>query len=394
MSELKKALGGAYFTLRDYSGQRSAAFQAPDGAENPESQAALRQMSVERLMGYGVHHPDALELRARVWSGASWQSTATELAEECLRPPEKGVATESLQTRANRLFRASALLRMSQMMMVEDNPDRAAIVAWAAALFDEAANITGAVQRRLFETPNGKLVGWLYPARSAPAVGRVVVIGGIEGWAMDFAEMGSALAARNIDALLLDGPGQGESRISQGHFLAKGWEASYGAVFGQLLAEAPDLLLGFIGNSMGGSVALHLARHDDRISAVCDNGGGAVPGRKRENRVTFERKMASHVGAVSVEGSRKIWATVDPIDRQRPLKCPLLVVHGGLDPLVSSEDARLIFETAETENKQMVVFSDGDHCVYNHSDDKHDLIADWMASRLGAQRPSSRALHA
>lgn len=35
----------------------------------------------------------------------------------------------------------------------------------------------------------------------------------------------------------------------------------------------------------------------------------------------------------------------------------------------------------------MVVFSDGDHCVYNHADDKNDLIADWVADRLEGARP-------
>jgi hypothetical protein len=51
---------------------------------------------------------------------------------------------------------------------------------------------------------------------------------------------------------------------------------------------------------------------------------------------------------------------------------------------VSTEDAQGVFEWAESADKQMVIFSDGDHCVYNHADDKHNLISDWISNRLSA----------
>jgi hypothetical protein len=38
----------------------------------------------------------------------------------------------------------------------------------------------------------------------------------------------------------------------------------------------------------------------------------------------------------------------------------------------------------------MVVFSDGDHCIYNHRSDRDNLVADWMRERLSAApRPAS-----
>jgi hypothetical protein len=30
-----------------------------------------------------------------------------------------------------------------------------------------------------------------------------------------------------------------------------------------------------------------------------------------------------------------------------------------------------------------VVFDDGDHCIYNHSHEKHCLIGDWFLDVLG-----------
>jgi hypothetical protein len=52
---------------------------------------------------------------------------------------------------------------------------------------------------------------------------------------------------------------------------------------------------------------------------------------------------------------------------------------------VSTDDARSVFDWASSTDKQMVIYSDGDHCVYNHSDDKHNLISDWVSHRLAAR---------
>jgi alpha-beta hydrolase superfamily lysophospholipase len=87
---------------------------------------------------------------------------------------------------------------------------------------------------------------------------------------------------------------------------------------------------------------------------------------------------------VRPEVSASIWRTINPVDPAAPIHCPLLVVQGGLDPLVSNEDAQQVFDWAASADKEMVIFSDGDHCVYNHADDKHNLIGDWVAARLSA----------
>src|SRR4051812_38803023 len=45
-----------------------------------ESQAALRQFSEDRLIGYGVERADAGELRERVLRGVPWKEAATMIA--------------------------------------------------------------------------------------------------------------------------------------------------------------------------------------------------------------------------------------------------------------------------------------------------------------------------
>jgi len=362
-----------------FSGERHQALTDIRSDISEESQAALRQLSLERLMAYGVHHSDAMELRARVQAGEVWQTVANSLA-DTLTGPRLEIAAETRATRTNRLFRASALLRMSQMMMFVDSDQRRSIFARAAGLFEQAAILSGGCQRMIIQCDGGPLVGWMYPAPNP--VGQVIVIGGIEGWAMDFAAMGHELSKRSLDVLLLDGPGQGESRILLGHMLTAKWEADYECVITALAKRSP-LPIGFVGNSMGGAVAVHVAARDARIKAVCDNGGSSRPGGPRPFN-SFFRKMMAHVGAETVDDAYAVWGTVDPIAAAHRLSCPLLVVQGGEDPVVTIEHATRMLDHAASSDKRLELFSDGDHCIYNHSDDKHALIGDWIASRLRA----------
>jgi len=346
-----------------------------------ESEAALRQFSLERVTAYGVAYADAIELRGRVTRGEDWQAVATDLAATALSPPEQLVAVETIQTRSNRLFRASALTRMRQMMMLTDTDERREIFATSATLFAEAVLLKGDCERALIPSAAGPMAGWFHAAKGT-AIGATIVIGGVEGWAMDFAPLGVALAARGVSALLLDGPGQGETRLQHRHHLSNDWPQAYRAAVNHLVDRTGGVPIGFIGNSLGGTVAVKYASLDDRIAACCDNGGPLDPGRARGN-ATFFRKMVAHCGGVADDQAYDIWRTIQPPGADAPLAGPLLVVHGGLDPLIPYADAAAIHENTIASDKLMVVFSDGDHCVYNHADDKHDMIADWMADRLG-----------
>lgn len=345
-----------------------------------ESQAGLRQFSVERLMAYGVHHADAVELRARVAFGERWQTVATDLAEECLAPPPGEIAPPSAVTRANRLYRASALIRMSQMMMLTNTDERYDIYRRAAQLYAEAAAITDDRFRREIDTRAGPVALWRYPAKTDKALARVIVIGGVEGWAMDFSEMGTTLSALGMEAILIDQPGQGETRMVLGTYLRRNWLDAYRDVI-DVFEHEENLPLATVGLSMGGSFAIHLAANEPRILACCDNGGTSLPIGAKTMPVPYQR-ITAHCGDVGEAEVDAIWQTVKPVDPENPVRCPLLIVHGELDPLISKMDATHLFNSAASTDKTMAIYSDGDHCLYNHSDDKHALIGDWLTSRL------------
>ena len=128
----------ARVALRQFLGRRTESEEVI-ARLSVESQAALRQFSFERLLGYGVAYADVVELRARVLEGEAWEAAATAVAEIVLQQANAASTVPAQTTRILYLRRASALLRMSQMMMLTDTPERRQIFARAATIYGEAA---------------------------------------------------------------------------------------------------------------------------------------------------------------------------------------------------------------------------------------------------------------
>jgi esterase/lipase len=353
----------------------------------PESQAGLRQFSLERMMGYGIDYADAVELRARVIDGQEWQPAASALADEAIGQIRRGA---SPLTAAALHRRASALLRMSQALMTEDSDVRRDIVQRASDHFVLATAGT-ATRRILIDGGGAPLAGWFIEANAGEAVGTAIVIGGIEGWAMDFECMGLAMAARGVSTLMLDGPGQGESRILHRHFLTFEWLEAFRRAVSFVSDAVPGRPVGIVGNSMGGSIALAAANNDERIAACCNNGGIIKPSYGRMAGATFFAKMMAFCGTGDEDEAAAVWDRILPVEAGVNRDYALLVVQGGRDPLVSVEHGKMLMDQVPVERKRMEIFSDGDHCIYNHRNDRDMLIADWMRDQLSAATdPSDR----
>ena len=75
-------------------------------------------------------------------------------------------------------------------------------------------------------------------------------------------------------------------------------------------------------------------------------------------------------------------AGIDPLTPVHGKDFPLLILHGGKDMAVQMSVAQLLIDQAPTASKELIIFSDGDHCLYNHRDDRDALIADWVLAQL------------
>lgn len=355
------------------------ALAQPDAPPSGESEAALRQLTLQRLMGYGVEYGDATRIRTALERRVPWKEGCLAIAESVLANGSLDGIAPSDTTRSTRGLRASAMLRMAQMMMLHDSPERTALYRRAAGLFEAAQG--AACEKRLVAVDGGRLVGWLMRPPGGRTDRVVIVLGGIEGWAMDFEFSARALVQRGLAVFVLDGPGQGESRFEHGVFLTPGWKSQLAAVVDHLEAADGASRVGILGNSMGGNFAMQFAAAEPRIAACGNNGGMRYPLTQR-SRSNFYPKVEAFCDRAAGVQPDAMWATMEMTPERTAIRCPFLIVHGESDPLVSLDDSQAILGWAPSSDKRMHVFARGDHCIYDKPADRMDLTGDWFAGRL------------
>ncbi|WP_165367688.1 alpha/beta hydrolase family protein, partial [Phytoactinopolyspora endophytica] len=232
---------------------------------------------------------------------------------------------------------------------------------------------------------DGTLGGWLtLPAGAAEApVPVVVIFGGFDGWREEYHVGATYLNQRGIATLLLDGPGQGESRLFGNLVLDRDFTKAFAVVIDHLADDPRVGQVGMWGNSMGGYLAAAVAAADARVAACCVNGGTVRPAEILDRFHRFTSKVQPLLGIPDPdEATEAIGAYVLDEDELADLTCPLLVLHGTPDQVFLVENARQLYDLAASTDKTWREWADGDHCIYNHSHEKHTLVADWFADHL------------
>jgi alpha-beta hydrolase superfamily lysophospholipase len=219
-----------------------------------------------------------------------------------------------------------------------------------------------------------------------PAAGRatgvVIVIGGFDGWREEYFSGAKHLLERGLAVFLGEVPGQGETRLEHRLYITADVEQAMSAVVGALLAD-PRLggKVAIWGNSFGGCLAPRLACFDDRIVACCANGGTARPIEVVERFHRFAAKLEAMTGT-DAETACGLIRALEITDLLPKMRAPLLQLHSVPDRVFSLEAARMLYQSAGSTDKRLVVWEDGDHCIYNHTLEKHCLVADWFADKM------------
>lgn len=119
-----------------------------------------------------------------------------------------------------------------------------------------------------------------------------------------------------------------------------------------------------------------------RTTLTTINGGSAEPARALDRTPRLADRLRALTGdpdARTVRASLEALAVPPAANR---IECPLLLLHGGADALFPPAEALPLAEHAPSRDKTVLFWDDGDHCIYNHSHEKHCAIADWFADRL------------
>lgn len=336
--------------------------------------AHWRAMGVTRLLDAGMRYDDVLALRAGTDTGEPWDEIAERLGATRTAQAEEAAAAGRPVTAYEGFRAAAACFLFAQMAFNADTDRKRALYT----RFDDAVGGAAAyslVPMVRIEPAFGgrRLAGW--HLRPPAPRGTVVVFGGQSGWGATYLRYADALLARDLAVILAEGPGQGDSRLRHGVYLDVDVAAAIGTFVDLARNDGP---VGVWGNSVGGLFAALTAARHDGVGACCVNGAFAAP-RLLPFR-TFAEQARAMLGTDEDEAVSANFARLrfDPaVDR---IACPLLVLHGGADPLVDLADQRPFLDGAD--DATLRVWDDGEHTIYNHADERNAVAADWFAERL------------
>jgi len=342
--------------------------------------AQHRAMPFTRLTDCGMDPADARRLLADTEAGLPWQDAAAILADTQLERARGAEANGHTITARQARWFASAALMFAQMAFQTDTAEKRQLYARHTAV---TAALAPEVERVEIPHRAGVLGGWLcLPA--GPPRATVIVWGGLSGWGAAYLPVAKTYTERGLACLLAEGPGQGESRLRHGLYVDERVTDGF-TRFVDLVEADPRLggAVGIQGISFGGLFAAHLAAADPRVGAVVVNGAPAVPSVPEFR--TAREQMAAVVGTDDLGRVAEVMDALrfDP-DKHR-IRCPLLLLHGGRDPLATYDDQEPFLRAADPATSTVRIWPDGEHTLYNHAAERDALTGDWFAERLADQ---------
>jgi alpha-beta hydrolase superfamily lysophospholipase len=353
-----------------------------------EAAAHKRAMPLQRLLSGGMEWADATALHAAADAGLTWHHAARDLGDANRARAEAALSAGHLQTARSWFVCASSCYRFGQVPLTDEQPEKRAMYRLLLECFRRAGALhRPPIQHVEIAWHGRRLYGWLIdpPEISQPPV--VIQMGGFDGWREEYYRNARYLLTRGVASLLVDGPGQGETRLFGGVHLDARVADAFRAVVDFLLADSRvGDRVGIWGNSMGGFLAALTASRDHRIAACCVNGGTVRPAEILDRYPRFVGKVQAllGIGDPAAAGDAINRFILSPEDL-KGLRCPLHVVHGTPDRVFLIENARKIYDDAGSQDKVFSEFPDGDHCIYNRAHERNCLIADWFAKRLACR---------
>lgn len=210
---------------------------------------------------------------------------------------------------------------------------------------------------------------------------------------------GIELAARGINTLAIDGPGQGEALRLQNIPSRYDFEVAGTAAY-EYVASRPEVdpdRVAVAGVSMGGYLAPRAAAFEPRYAACVAWGGHfdyheSWIRRRKEIESGGTKVSAPYFHLMWVLGVPDMDAAMEKLKRYtlagvaEKIQCPFLCVHGEHDSIVPVQYARRLYDTVGSKDKTLRIFTaeegGSEHCQGDNRVLGANFVADWVADHL------------
>ncbi|MGH9245244.1 MAG: alpha/beta hydrolase family protein [Acidimicrobiales bacterium] len=230
---------------------------------------------------------------------------------------------------------------------------------------------------------DGHLLGLLSRPRAKATPPVVVVLPGLDSTKETRHAGRGPLLRRGLAVLSIEGPGQGEMSLTT--HIRHDYEVAVSAVIDHLESRR-DLDAGRVavsGSSLGGYYACRAAAFDRRVIAAVANCGPYEWGECFDDLPVVTREAFRHYsGAASAVEAKERANRLSLRGVADRIECPLVVVHGKLDPLIPWEHGQRIVDEARGP-ATFILVDDGIHGVANVPYRFAPYVHDWLARLLG-----------
>ena len=345
--------------------------------------AAIRTVPMDRAIPNGFDLIDYMSLISRLKTEKQYAEICFELGKSNREKAHKALREGHPETARLFYLNATAAYRVGQYTIIPDNEQKSAAYRMLVECYSEAGKLYEPVIEKLsIPYKGGTMEGWLrMPERSSGKLPVVISIGGADGWREEHHNYSNFYAERGLAYLMIDGPGQGETRLFNKMYMELDNETALNEIINFIHKDARFNKIGMIGYSFGGYLAARTASVSHHLDACVINGGSYCPAEILSFLPHFKHVFA----ALSNKQDQELTDFINGMSMEgyaSNISCPLLINHGIPDPIFSWKGVQRIFDEAKSENKTIKLWDDGNHCVTNHSTEVITMVTDWFSDTL------------
>jgi 2,6-dihydroxypseudooxynicotine hydrolase len=335
-----------------------------------------------RFLAEGANFRELQDLQRRIKTYGEWRATWAQLGAETEERAKLSLKNSNTLTAADDFLRSSIYYFFAQFLLWDD-------VDAKRQTYEDCVRTFRCASEHLFvpqwpiEIPyrDVKMPGYM----RVPGGGRrppcVLLINGLDTTKEEQLAISNLCIQRGLATVSFDGPGQGET-FYKAKMHPNYVDAVYAALdFIESREEIDRDRIGIIGRSLGSHYAARAAMSDDRIKAVVSWGSMFD---LRNFRTIPPLTLAGFqyvTGSKTLDDAIPYLESVDLSNVKGRIRCPLLVLNGGRDPITPVDNISKMKSLGDNA-VEVLFWEDGSHCAHDRPHISRPAMADFMHRHL------------